>query len=235
MVASPSRAPPSSPRALHSAMLPRPSQRSIFHLGEEGVDDHRGADEQVKNTDTTRILAGRRDHGRQLRKQDSAVDAVGVGLQILVQNRHHTRASPHSHIILKQVVVLPTTVARRHRRGPGSSFLSTCSRCRKELISTKNVYMYRCVRLANTRSPRCLKRSRSFLIVACSALCRGDQGFCSEECRSQQILTDEATEREAMIKKERMRRGLPHHLHHGPRSAMGAIGGASRRLVAIAY
>ncbi|CAD6224903.1 unnamed protein product [Miscanthus lutarioriparius] len=187
-------------------MLPRPSQRSIFHLGEEGVDDPRGADEHVKNTDTTRILAGRRDHGRHGRKQDSAVDAVGVGLQILVQNRHHTRASPHSHIILKQVVVLPTTVARRHRRGPGSSFLSTCSRCRKELISTKNVYMY-----------------------------RGDQGFCSEECRSQQILTDEATEREAMIKKERMRRGLPHHLHHGPRSAMGAIGGASRRLVAIAY
>ncbi|EER96772.1 hypothetical protein BDA96_02G221900 [Sorghum bicolor] len=194
-------------------MLPRPSQRSIFHIGEEGgdeSDDHRSADEPVKNTDTTRILAGRRDHGRQLRKQDSAVDAVGVGLQILVQtNLHHTRASPHSHIVLKQVVVLPptTTVARRHRRGPCSSFLSACSRCRKEL-SSKDVYMY-----------------------------RGDQGFCSEECRCQQILADEATEREAMIKKERMRRGLPRHLHHGPRSAMGAaaIGGASRRLVAIAY
>ncbi|XP_066394354.1 FCS-Like Zinc finger 15-like [Miscanthus floridulus] len=187
-------------------MFPRPSQRSIFHLGEEGVDDHRGADEQVKNTDTTRILAGHRDHGRQLRKQDSAVDAVvGVGLQILVQNLHHTRAPLHSHIVLKQVVVLPTTVAR-HRRGPGSSFLSACSRCRRELSSSKDVYMY-----------------------------RGDLGFCSEECRCQQILADEATKREAMIKKKRMRRGLPHHLHHGPRSAMGAIGGASRRLVAIAY
>jgi hypothetical protein len=226
-------------------MLPRPSQRSIFHIGEEGgdeSDDHRSADEPVKNTATTRILAGRRDHGRQLRKQDSAVDAVGVGLQILVQtNLHHTRASPHSHIVLKQVVVLPptTTVARRHRRGPCSSFLSACSRCRKEL-SSKDVYMYRCVRLANTKNSEMsgLKRNRSFLIVlACSALCRGDQGFCSEECRCQQILADEATEREAMIKKERMRRGLPRHLHHGPRSAMGAaaIGGASRRLVAIAY
>ena len=140
-------------------MLPRPSQRSIFHLGEEGVDDPRGADEHVKNTDTTRILAGRRDHWRQLRKQDSAVDAVvGVGLQILVQNLHQTLAPPHSHIVLKQVVVLPTTVAR-HRRGPGSSFLSACSRCRRELSSSKDVYMYRCVRLANTRTPRCLKRN----------------------------------------------------------------------------
>jgi hypothetical protein len=159
-------------------------------------------------------------------------------LQILVQNRHHTRApSPSpSHIVLKQVMVLPMVARHRRGRPAGSSFLSACSRCRREL-SSKDVYMYRCVRLANTKTPRprCLKRSRSCLIAACSALCRGDQGFCSEECRCQQILADEATEREAMIEKERMRRGLPHHLHHGPRSAMGAIGGASRRLVAIAY
>ncbi|OEL29626.1 hypothetical protein BAE44_0009355 [Dichanthelium oligosanthes] len=177
-------------------MLPRPSQRSIFHLGEEGGDDHHG----VKSIDdaTTRHHEGRRrDHGRhQRRKRDDAVDRAGVGLQILVQqHRHHARAPSRSHIVLKQVV-LPMAAAR-HRRGPCGSFLRACSLCRRELSLNKDVYMY-----------------------------RGDLGFCSEECRWQQILVDEAREHEAMLKKERMRRGLPqhHHLHHGP-----------RRLVALAY
>lgn len=51
------------------------------------------------------------------------------------------------------------------------------------------------------------------------------------------MLIDEAREYEAMFKKERMHRGLPHHhLHHGPRpAAAAAIGGAPRRLVAVAY
>ncbi|WVZ65050.1 hypothetical protein U9M48_014472 [Paspalum notatum var. saurae] len=191
-------------------MLPRPSQRSIFHLGEDGGDDdhHRSADhdEHAKNIviEPARDLGGRRDHGRQQRRKRDAADAAGVGLQILVQHRHHTRAP--SHIVLKQVV-LPT--AARHRRGPcGGSFLRACSRCRRELSPNKDVYMY-----------------------------RGDQGFCSEECRWQQMLADEAREHEAMIRTERMRRGLlPHHLQrgNGTRSAVAAIRGAPRRLVAVA-
>jgi hypothetical protein len=49
------------------------------------------------------------------------------------------------------------------------------------------------------------------------------------------MLRDEAREHEAMIK-ERMRRGLPHHLHHRPRPALAAaIRGTPRRLVAVAY
>lgn len=194
-------------------MLPRPSQRSIFHLGEEGgYDNHH---EHAKSVDAAapRLDRGRRDHGRQRRKRDAAAaaDAAGgVGLQILVrqhQNRHHTPAPHHSHIVLKQQVVL-LPAAARHRRGPCGSFLTACSRCRRELSANKDVYMY-----------------------------RGDQGFCSEECRWRQMLLDEAREHEAMVKKERLRRGglhQPHHLHHGPRPP-AAIRGAPRRLVAVAY
>ncbi|KAG2643612.1 uncharacterized protein LOC120679546 [Panicum virgatum] len=198
-------------------MLPRPSQRSIFHLGEEGgYDNHH---EHAKSVDAAapRLDRERRDHGRQRRKRDAAAaaDAAGgVGLQILVrqhQNHHHTPAPPpphHSHIVLKQQVVLLPPAAARHRRGPCGSFLTACSRCRRELSANKDVYMY-----------------------------RGDQGFCSEECRWRQMLLDEAREHEAMVKKERLRRGglhQPHHLHHGPRPP-AAIRGAPRRLVAVAY
>ena len=62
-------------------------------------------------------------------------------------------------------------------------------------------------------------------------LCRGDQGFCSEECRWRQMLLDEAREHEAIVKKERMRRGLP----RPAAAAAAAIRGAPRRLVAVAY
>ncbi|CAN6182385.1 unnamed protein product [Urochloa humidicola] len=179
-------------------MLPRPSQRSIFHLGEEG-----GADDE--HVITKSIDATTRHHGRQRRKRDAAAvagDAAGVGLQILVQHRHHTQRAPsRSHIVLKQVVL--QTGAALH----GSFLLRACSLCRRELSPSKDVYMY-----------------------------RGDQGFCSEECRWHQMLKDDARERDAMVKKERVRRGLPHHLHHGPRPAVAAIPGAPiRRLVAVAY
>ncbi|KAL6656055.1 hypothetical protein ACP70R_006881 [Stipagrostis hirtigluma subsp. patula] len=180
-------------------MLPR-SQRSIFHLGEEGGDDHRAAAGHVKHTnDTTRhrVHGARRTNGRQRRELDAA-DAV-VGLQILVQHGHRDTASSHSRIVLKQMV-LPTA---RHRHGRLCSFLKACSLCRRELSPNKDVYMY-----------------------------RGDQGFCSEECRRRQILLDEAREREAMIRKER--RGLPHHHRHGARSTAAAIRGAPRRLLAVA-
>ncbi|VAI32574.1 FCS-Like Zinc finger 17-like [Triticum dicoccoides] len=91
------------------------------------------------------------------------------------------------------------------RRRLSGSFSGACFLCRRELSPDKDVYMY-----------------------------RGDQGFCSEECRGQQILSDEAREHEAMISKER--RGLAHRRHHhGPRPAPpGAIRGVPRRLLAVA-
>uniref|UniRef100_A0ACD5YG18 Uncharacterized protein n=1 Tax=Avena sativa TaxID=4498 RepID=A0ACD5YG18_AVESA len=81
-----------------------------------------------------------------------------------------------------------------------------CFLCKRELSPDKDVYMY-----------------------------RGDQGFCSEECRWQQILSDEAREHEAMVMKDR--RGLPHDRrhHHGPRPAPAvAIRATPRKLLAAA-
>ncbi|KAM3275416.1 hypothetical protein ACQJBY_044024 [Aegilops geniculata] len=91
------------------------------------------------------------------------------------------------------------------RRRLSGSFSGACFLCRRELSPDKDVYM-----------------------------CRGDQGFCSEECRRQQILLDEAREHEAMVSKER--RALAHRRHHhGPRpSPPVAIRGAPRRLLAVA-
>ncbi|XP_044946237.1 uncharacterized protein LOC123395317 [Hordeum vulgare subsp. vulgare] len=84
------------------------------------------------------------------------------------------------------------------------SFSGACFLCRRELSPDKDVYMY-----------------------------RGDQGFCSEECRQRQILADEAREHEAMVNKER--RGLAHRRHHhGPRAAPPvAIRGEPTRLLAV--
>ncbi|WOL12012.1 FCS-Like Zinc finger 17 [Canna indica] len=54
---------------------------------------------------------------------------------------------------------------------PELSFLKSCFFCRKELNPSRDVYMY-----------------------------RGDQGFCSEECRSHLILRDEREEFEISIR-----------------------------------
>ncbi|RZC91609.1 hypothetical protein C5167_027675 [Papaver somniferum] len=53
-----------------------------------------------------------------------------------------------------------------------SSFLRSCCLCKKKLSPEKNVYMY-----------------------------MGDQGFCSEACRSRQIVKDEMREIEASTKR----------------------------------
>lgn len=112
-----------------------------------------------------------------------------VGLQILVQQHHHSHGR-HAHaaasIVLKQMVRPRAAAASRHAGVP-CSFLKACSLCRRDLSPSKDVYMY-----------------------------RGDQGFCSEECRSEQILVDEARERQAAVagSKERQRRGQAHH--HSP-------------------
>uniref|UniRef100_A0A0E0IJZ1 FLZ-type domain-containing protein n=2 Tax=Oryza TaxID=4527 RepID=A0A0E0IJZ1_ORYNI len=126
-----------------------------------------------------------------------------VGLQIvLAQTRHHHRQQ-HGHVVLKQMQMVSPPPAARHRRRrrPCGDFLSACSLCRRELGPDKDVYMY-----------------------------RGDQGFCSEECRWQQIMTDEARERDAMAKKERL--GLHHRTPRPPPAAIR--GGSPRRLLAVA-
>ncbi|XP_062192924.1 uncharacterized protein LOC133896352 [Phragmites australis] len=118
-----------------------------------------------------------------------------VGLQILVHHQHHLHGR-HTHaqaanIVFKQMVRPRATVtAASSRHAVSCSFLKACSLCRRELSPNKDVYMY-----------------------------RGDQGFCSEECRWQQILVDEAREREAaVVSKERQRRGQARHHspHHTP-------------------
>ncbi|CAL5005928.1 unnamed protein product [Urochloa decumbens] len=112
-----------------------------------------------------------------------------VGLQILVHHHHNHGRHAHAHaanVVLKQVVRPRAAAASRHG-GMSCSFLKACSLCRRDLSPSKDVYMY-----------------------------RGDQGFCSEECRWEQITVDEARERQAAAvgSKERQRRGQAHH--HSP-------------------
>ncbi|KAF0911334.1 hypothetical protein E2562_008223 [Oryza meyeriana var. granulata] len=176
-------------------MLPR-SQRSIFHLGEEGGDELLGADGH--GVDSTISI---HHHQRLVGRGRDADGGAVVGLQIVLAQKHqqqHRDARP-CRIVLKQMVWPPAPVTRRP-----CSFLRACSLCRRELSPDKDVYMY-----------------------------RGDQGFCSEECRWHQILTDEAREQEAVVKKER--RGLHHRHYHGPTRPTAAIrGGSPRRLLAVA-
>uniref|UniRef100_A0A0E0ESI0 FLZ-type domain-containing protein n=1 Tax=Oryza meridionalis TaxID=40149 RepID=A0A0E0ESI0_9ORYZ len=126
-----------------------------------------------------------------------------VGLQIVLAQTRHHHQQ-HGHVVLKQMVSPPPAARHRRRRRPCGDFLTACSLCRRVLGPDKDVYMY-----------------------------RGDQGFCSEECRWQQITTDEARERDAMAKKER--RGLHHRRHHHGTPRPPAIrGGSPRRLLAVA-
>uniref|UniRef100_A0A0D9X8H7 FLZ-type domain-containing protein n=1 Tax=Leersia perrieri TaxID=77586 RepID=A0A0D9X8H7_9ORYZ len=128
-----------------------------------------------------------------------------VGLQIIVHNHHHHQGRhAHGHaasIVLKQMVRPRAAAAVVGRHAVSCSFLKTCSLCRRELCPTKDVYMY-----------------------------RGDQGFCSEECRWQQIVVDEAREREATMGRPD-RRGLARH--HSPHRA-APIRGRPRKTVTVA-
>nr|XP_010932338.1 FCS-Like Zinc finger 17 isoform X1 [Elaeis guineensis] len=74
----------------------------------------------------------------------------------------------------------PTARARQIAKNfQESDFLKACFLCKRELSPEKDVYMY-----------------------------RGNQGFCSEECRGRQILIDERKEFEAST---RDRLGVPHY------------------------
>ncbi|XP_066352804.1 uncharacterized protein [Miscanthus floridulus] len=170
-------------------MLPR--RQSIFHLGEEG-----GAASAVHHrvsvvaASSSMAMGG----GRRARERERLV----VGLQILVHHHHGRHGHAHAHaanVVLKQMVRPRAVAAASSRHGHGGhafscSFLKACYLCKRELSPDKDVYMY-----------------------------RGDQGFCSEECRWQQILVDEAREREApavMSKQELQRRGQGQARHHSP-------------------
>ncbi|CAL5001809.1 unnamed protein product [Urochloa decumbens] len=110
-----------------------------------------------------------------------------VGLQILVHHHHNHGRHAHAHaanVVLKQVVRPRAAAAASRHGGVSCSFLKACSLCRRDLSPSKDVYMY-----------------------------RGDQGFCSEECRWEQIMVDEARERQAAVGcKERQRRRCWPHL-----------------------
>ncbi|XP_066327015.1 FCS-Like Zinc finger 2-like [Miscanthus floridulus] len=164
-------------------MLPR--RQSIFHLGEEGGAGASAVHHRVSVVGASSSMAM---GGRRAREREPLV----VGLQILVHHYHHhhgRHGHAHAHaanVVLKQMVRPRAVAAAGSRHGHGGhafscSFLKACFLCKRELSPDKDVYMY-----------------------------KGDQGFCSEECRWQQILVDEAREREAaalMSKQDR---------HHSP-------------------
>ncbi|KAF5466281.1 hypothetical protein F2P56_016222 [Juglans regia] len=79
-----------------------------------------------------------------------------------------------SNIFLKSAFRSQPTSQSHHLRTkpPESCFLKTCQLCNKKLSLDKDVYMY-----------------------------RGDQGFCSIECRNRQIVLDEIRELETSTKR----------------------------------
>ncbi|WVZ92644.1 hypothetical protein U9M48_038691 [Paspalum notatum var. saurae] len=194
-------------------MLPR--RQSIFHLGEEGgaaAAHHHHRVGVLLGAPPSVITAG----GRRARERERLV----VGLQILVHHQHHHHHHGHHHgrhghgyaasVVMKQMVrpraaaVVVTGAGSRHGGHAFScSFLKACYLCKRELCPDKDVYMY-----------------------------RGDQGFCSEECRWQQILVDEACEREAaaVVSKERQRRGQARH--HSPHRTTPIRGRPPRKTLA---
>ncbi|URE22612.1 hypothetical protein MUK42_14464 [Musa troglodytarum] len=82
---------------------------------------------------------------------------------------------------------------------PRFGFLRACCFCKRELSLHKDVYMY-----------------------------RGEQGFCSEECRRRQILQDERSELEASTR-ERSKPAPPHRASTGVDDS-----GRRRRISAVA-
>ncbi|KAA8540204.1 hypothetical protein F0562_024233 [Nyssa sinensis] len=98
--------------------------------------------------------------------------SVAVGLRILIQL---SKGESNVGLIVKPTLKLSKSTFGRNQI-PASShdscFLKSCFLCNKNLSPHKDVYMY-----------------------------RGDQGFCSIECRSRQIYLDEMKEIEISTKK----------------------------------
>ncbi|KAJ8756192.1 hypothetical protein K2173_024739 [Erythroxylum novogranatense] len=104
--------------------------------------------------------------------------SVAVGLQSLIQLCSSSASSSSStekykrNVVLKSALRAPkTTNLLPQATKFESCYLKTCSLCHKKLSLHKDVYMY-----------------------------RGDQGFCSIECRDRQIFLDETKEAESKTK-----------------------------------
>ncbi|XP_062156895.1 FCS-Like Zinc finger 17-like [Alnus glutinosa] len=105
------------------------------------------------------------------KKSISNKESLPVGLRILVQISHG-----ESNILVKSALRSCQRTSQGHHhlqtsKPVESCFLKTCQLCNKKLSPDKDVYMY-----------------------------RGDQGFCSIECRNRQIVLDEAREIETSTK-----------------------------------
>ncbi|KAK9282415.1 hypothetical protein L1049_005332 [Liquidambar formosana] len=104
---------------------------------------------------------------------NNKTNSVAVGLRILIQ-----MSQCESNIVVKSAALLrlnhpPTTPRKLFPGSPSEScFLKSCHLCHNELCPDQDIYMY-----------------------------RGDQGFCSVECRSRQMDLDERKEIEASTKR----------------------------------
>ncbi|ESQ32379.1 hypothetical protein EUTSA_v10005101mg [Eutrema salsugineum] len=95
-----------------------------------------------------------------------------VGLSIVLESTNNTFSdrliSPKPHQVVNKSAVMITAIASAAsdlRRGscyPDSGFLEHCFLCRRKLLPAKDIYMY-----------------------------KGDKAFCSEECRSKQMIMEE--------------------------------------------
>ncbi|OAY36334.1 FCS-Like Zinc finger 17 [Manihot esculenta] len=101
-------------------------------------------------------------------------ESMVVGLQTLVQIS--SEATSKSNVVLKSALkkVNHHLPAAASATTFESCYLKSCFLCNKNLSLDKDIYMY-----------------------------RGDQGFCSVECRSRQIVLDEMRELETSTKKIR--------------------------------
>ncbi|OVA13020.1 Protein of unknown function DUF581 [Macleaya cordata] len=164
--------------------------RSTFFLDDEA--DHQISHESNKRSDDYFTTVKNHLHitnnssSSSSSSNKNSLDPV-LGLRILIDHHHHHHHHHHhqsSHHKSNNIIVVKPTfrlggstsnTQTHHHRIPAasqeSSFLKACCLCKKKLSPQKDVYMY-----------------------------RGDQGFCSVDCRCRQILIDEIKEMEASTK-----------------------------------
>ncbi|KAJ0988522.1 hypothetical protein J5N97_006878 [Dioscorea zingiberensis] len=89
----------------------------------------------------------------------------------------------HHSQTISNIVTKHTLKAPQVHKSPSLfGFLTSCHLCKRELSRQKDVYMY-----------------------------RGDQGYCTPECRNRQMILDERRELEVSSINERVISTVPHH------------------------